>query len=658
MPLIRRNEPQRRMLQLLQALNSADDAYCKGVPIMSDEAYDCRYRELQDLEEKHGTLDDSPTKRVCHTTSAHTKHTHPAPMLSLANAFDKPSLSRWLTRFTPETKLMVQPKFDGCALSLHYENGRLMRAVTRGNGKTGDTVSHLIDSFSNVNYHTGTPFTGEVRGEALLSYTAFNLLVERGAEYANPRNTVAGWLRRKKCPIADGTYPEDVRMEFQPYLTVLANGAKHVTYPDARLGAQHAPVDACADTGVDLEECWDAVEAMHVVCDTLDYACDGVVIKVTNTKQIAQIGDKRTEHAWALAYKFPSERGVTTLRKVDWQVGRTGRLTPRATFDAVDLSGTKVRHATLHNRTYLESLGELCIGDDIEVTKAGEIIPQVLNIAVSNNAGAHCKAPEACPVCTGSIAEQGKHLQCVNRQCAGALEARLIYFTSRDNMDIQGLGPGAIAILIECGVSQPADLYHYSCASFCDFLGDSKGEQVYASLEKSKEKQWTILLRAIGIPLVGNSAVETLGDTYKSFSLFLSAYADHAHDILGDAVFASLCTGMEAYGQRSLRLLASAGVGQDIEVRETVDTEVTGKRVCVTGTLLQHTRKEVHDMIKQMGGAISKSVSRKTDILVAGIGAGSKLERAIELDVIVWDEDRLLDEAQQAGLYYAGYEDK
>lgn len=625
--------------ELTDLLNEADTAYRTGNPILTDPEYDEGFRALQDLEAAFGARTDSPTQRVGHAVTPHAKWTRTVPMLSIENAFTDADLLKWAATLGPVAEYLVQPKCDGCAVEVDYVKGKRKRITTRGDGLVGDDITHLAKGFKNLPDRVDGQATLTMRGEVLLACSDFERLkAEKGVDYANERNTVAGWLRRKVCPTKSEKYP--AVLGFQPY-ALLVDG-KTITNPAKFPGGFEGvlPVALFPPVVYDASVLPAVAAGLWEDLAKADWLFDGVVVKAASAGVVAKMGDSRTAHRWAVARKFASDHAVAILEKVEWQNGRTGRLTPRATFSAVQLAGTKVTHATLHNLGYVDTeLGGLRIGDEIEITKAGEIIPKVVRVAARVGKGDRVAAPPCCPSCNCPAVLDGAHLVCKNGRCPEMLQDRLAYYASRDCMDIQGLGPEVIRMLAPLMAEPcPYVLHTLNEADMAKVIGKVRASRIAENIREAAAKPWPKVLQALGIPSIGESASEALGDRFPSLPEFIAGYEGAADALPGTAAFAALCEGMAAGAKRELVRLSALDVGASLAPKRVRQSIITGKRVCVTGTMAHFSRSEAEAAIKELGGIPQSGVTGTTDLVVAGPGAGSKLKKAEERGLPIHDD--------------------
>ncbi|MEK7710550.1 MAG: NAD-dependent DNA ligase LigA [Planctomycetota bacterium] len=665
--------------RLRDAIRKHDHAYyVLTKPVISDREYDKLFDELKKLEEEHPELitPDSPTQRVGGGPIAGFKQVaHVIPMMSVDNTYNSDQLREFDERVRKglggETyRYLVDPKIDGVAVSLIYEGGVLRQAITRGDGKTGDDITHNVRTIRSVPLRlqgNDAPTVLEVRGEIVWpteDFRAFNARLEaEGKEpFANPRNATAGTLKQL-----------DPRNVADRGLMFVAHGTGRVEPLAAATASElfkqlqrwsvpvspHVVVVDSIEAIIDRLGEWD--ERRH----KLPYETDGLVVKIDAFDQRDVLGATSRYPRWCIAYKFAPERAESVLQKVDFQVGKLGTITPRAVMEPVLLSGTTVRHATLHNFDQVDRLGVM-IGDTVVVEKAGEIIPQVVEVVVKKRPkdAKPVKRPTKCPECGGEVErdEGGVYIRCINPTCPAQLKERLIHFAGRDQMDIEGLGEVLVTKMADKGwLHTFADIYDLpkrrdeiakieieqerkidggTKIALTQF-GEKRTEKMLEGVERSKRQPLSRLLAALNIRHVGASTAELLADHFGSMDKLLGADGEALMEVegVGPEVAHSVHHFFQSdAGRKVVRRLADAGVNmtQPQRVRAT-EGPLAGKTVVVTGTLEGMSRKEVQDLIKQLGGKVAGSVSKSTDLVVYGDEPGSKLDKAKELGVKTLD---------------------
>lgn len=647
--------------------------YVLDRPEISDAEFDRLYRELQELESQFPDLvtPNSPTQKVGAAPSTEFKQVkHEIPMLSLSNAMSDEELDKWSDRIVRSLELspaeadkvayVCELKIDGLSISVKYENGLLVRGATRGSGDVGEDVTLNLKTIDALPQQLkplpdgSMPKSLEVRGEVyfpISSFTALNkALAQEGVpQFANPRNAASGSLRQK-----------DPRVTAKRKLSLWAYFAyiNDPNFPEPRTHSES--LDLLHKLGLPVDSTRAVVHGIGGVknfCERwfenrhdLDYQTDGVVIKVDDRKLWPHLGATSHSPRWAIAFKYPPDEEETLLEGIEFEVGRTGAVTPVAQLKPVPLAGTTVKRASLHNFEQIRRL-DVRIGDTVVVRKAGEIIPEVLRVVPAKRpANAEpVQEPSHCPVCETKLERIGSEvaLRCTNLACPAQMQRRLEHWVSRACMDIEGLGSVLIAKLLESDlVNDPADLYvlKQETLTTLERMGAKSAEKIIANIQSSKERPLANLLNALGIRHVGATISETLADRYSSLQEIMEATDLHSLEGAGQAVAEAIREFFSHPQNRELiRKLESAGVNtRSIESGTKVATAQTlvGKTFVLTGTLPTLDRMEAEKLIKAHGGKISSSVSKKTDYVLAGESAGSKLSKAQELGITVIDEDR------------------
>ncbi|WP_052343941.1 NAD-dependent DNA ligase LigA [Kallotenue papyrolyticum] len=644
--------------------------YVLDAPIISDAEYDALMRELRELEAAYPELitPDSPTQRVgAPPAERFAKVRHREPMLSLANAFSVDDLRAWYERIRrllgAETAIafVVEPKIDGLAIAITYEDGRLVLAATRGDGFTGEDVTANVRTVPSVPLALRPPADGrlprliEVRGEIYMRIADFERLNEQQAHagekvFANPRNAAAGSLRQL-----------DSRITASRPLRFFAYGVGPVE--GVTLRSQWETLAYLRELGFpvnpDIRRLED-IEAVIAYCqewmsrrDQLPYEADGVVVKVDSFAQQRELGVVAREPRWAIAFKFPAREATTRLLDIVVNVGRTGRLNPNAILEPVNIGGVTVSNATLHNEDYIVSR-DIRIGDRVIVKRAGDVIPQVVGPIPEVRTGAErpWRMPSACPVCgTPVVRRPGEaDTYCPNRACPAQTVRLIEHWVSQGAMDIVGLGERQARLLVERGLIQDvADLYTLTPASFAGIegYGPKRIQNVLQAIEASKQRPLARLIFALGIPNVGSTLAAKLAEHYRSLDALANASVQEllAIEGIGPHVAESIVAFFADPDNRALiEKLKRVGVRTEAGPEETPrDGPLAGKTLVITGTLAGMTREEAADLIRRAGGKVGSSVTRKTDYLVVGAEPGSaKLEKARQLGIPLLDEQAFL----------------
>lgn len=712
-----------RILELRDLLTRANRAYYRdNDPIMSDREFDKLLAELATLEENHPQLADpnSPTARVGgEPIEGFVTLPHAIPMLSIDNTYSEGEVEQWVNR-TAKTlgpseeddglfgagqgdsaaRFVCEPKIDGVALSVRYENGVFVRALTRGDGTRGDDVSHAVRTIRSLplTLDGDCPSVLEIRGEVFIPLPEFerinNQREEDGDEpFMNPRNACAGTLKQ-----LDPKAAASRNLGFVAHgIGELSDPAFATTFTDfcVKIVALGVPTTEHRATASDTKEILSVIERIDALRHGLVYATDGVVIRVNSLAQQHALGATSKSPRWVIAYKFPAERKTTRLNKVEHQVGKTGKITPRATLDPVLLAGTTVTHATLHNYGMVRQR-DLRIGDLVEVEKAGEIIPQVIAVVKEERPkGAKAiKAPTQCPVCDSPLeieppeALEDPKLEttrrCVNPECPAQIREKLIWFAGRRQMDIDALGEQTVDQIRASDVplNHFADIYtlheHKDALLELDRMGEKKLDNMLRGIEASKSRGLARLLGAMGIRHIGTSTAKALARVFPDYDALMNAQPhqlmpmavnrmsgkkraelfgldDKLPDEYETGLGADTAPVFYAYlhskpAKETFEHLRALGV--DLTSRDYVDSQAdsqiqqdspfAAKTVVLTGTLENYTRPELTVILESLGAKVTGSVSKNTDLLIAGESAGSKLAKAQSLGVEVWDEQTLL----------------
>jgi DNA ligase (NAD+) len=642
--------------------------YVLDSPELSDAEFDALMNELKRLEADHPKLitPDSPTQRVGgKPREGFVKAKHSSPMLSLDNAYSEEELRDWERRVhelsgRTDIEYMCELKLDGMSLALVYTDGRLERGITRGDGSVGEDVTLNVRTVRSVPLSVakdklkkgGIPADFEVRGEMLMPLAAFRKLNEERerqglAVFANPRNFTAGTVRQLEPSIT-----AQRRMDYFAYL-LLKNGRTYFDRQSKAMDAIEAAgfkVNPNRKLAKNLTEVWKFIQGWEHKRESLPYEIDGIVIKVDRTAWQQELGFTGKAPRWAIAYKFAARGAVTQIENIVPQVGRTGKLTPVAWLKPVPIGGTTVSRATLHNMDFIEQLG-VKIGDWVEVERGGDVIPKVVKVVEDKDhprGNKQFEMPEHCPVCGGNVVRtpgEADH-RCVNANCPAKLQGTILHFASRHVMDIDGLGEVLVNQLTERGlVKNVADLYRLTKDDLLQLerMGEKSAENVLAEIEASKKLPLERVIYGLGIRFVGERTAQFLAEHFGSLDAIMKASAEELEEVneVGPRIAESI---VEFFGDEHNRKLVGdlrkAGLTFTGQKKEK-GTKLAGKTFVLTGTLARHTRDEAKEMIEDAGGRVSGSVSKKTDYVVAGSDAGSKLDKARELGVNVIGEEEL-----------------
>ena len=632
--------------------------YDQDAPELEDFEYDALTRELKALEAQVPELvtPNSPTQKVGGTPSGRfAKVTHAVKMESLLDAFSYEELRDFDRRVREagiEPEYVVEIKIDGLSCSLEYENGELVRASTRGDGVVGEDVTRNVRAIRRIpKTLKDAPEFLEVRGEVYMPHEAFQHLcaeqeLQGAAPFKNPRNAAAGSLRQKDAKITGSRGLSIFIFNVQQI-----RGKELTTHSESLdyLKSLGLPVSPRYHVVHDIEQAIAEIEQIGQNRSKLDFDMDGAVIKVNNFAQRDRMGSTNKFPRWAIAFKYPPEVKETTLRSIEVAVGRTGVLTPTACFDPVFLAGTTVARATLHNEDFIRQFG-LCIGDTIQVRKAGDIIPEVIGVTRHAEGAEPFAMPTVCPSCGAPVVhlEDEAALRCVNPECPAQSLRNIIHFASRDAMDIDGLGTAAATQLVEKGmVHSAADLYDLTREQLLtlDKFKEKSADNLLAAIERSKENNLDKLLFGFGIRNIGDKAAALLAEHFGTLQAIREASIEQISGIdgFGGVMAQSVVEFFAKDGTSDLvHRLADAGLNMQWKGEPKGD-KLAGKTLVVTGTLETLSRNEAEALIVKNGGKASGSVSKKTTYVVAGTAAGSKLTKAQALGVPVLTEAEFLD---------------
>lgn len=640
--------------------------YVLDQPEIDDAEFDKLMRQLKDLEaEQPGLITpDSPTQRVGgKPREGFVKVAHSSPMLSLDNTYNEEELRDWERRVhelsgRKDVDYVCELKLDGMSLALIYEDGKLVRGITRGDGSVGEDVTLNIRTVRSIPLsipkeklkHAGMPQNFEVRGELLMPTAAFKKVNEERerkglATFANPRNFTAGTVRQ-----LDANITAERRMDFFPYI-LMQNGRTYFDRHSKTLDALEKAgfkVNPNHQLVHSMEEVWTFIQEWAAKRDSLPYEIDGIVIKVDRTSLQDELGFTGKAPRWAIAYKYAARGGVTKLENVRWQVGRTGKLTPVAELAPVAIGGTTVRNATLHNMDEIERLG-VKIGDWVRVERGGDVIPKVVEVDPQHPRGEkEIVAPENCPVCgTKIVRTEGEvDYRCVNANCPAKLQGTILHFASRGIMNIDGMGDALVNQLTETGlVKNIADIYQLTKKDLLslDRMGDKSAENILNEITNSKSQPLERVIYGLGIRMVGERTAQFLAEHFGSMEALEKASVEELQDVneVGPRIAESIVEFFSIAANRKLiDRLHAAGLTLTGQKKER-GTKLAGKIFVLTGTLAHFTRDEARKLIEDAGGKVTGSVSKKTDYVVAGADAGSKLDKAKDLGVAVIDEKEL-----------------
>ncbi|MFS9335537.1 NAD-dependent DNA ligase LigA [Streptococcus peroris] len=643
-----------RMNELVELLNRyATEYYTSDNPSVSDSEYDRLYRELVELEQAHPeqVLPNSPTHRVGgKILDGFEKYSHQYPLYSLQDAFSREELLAFDARVRkelPNVTYICELKIDGLSISLTYEQGVLVVGATRGDGSIGENITENLKRVKDIPLTLPEALDITVRGECYMPRASFDQVnqsrQENGEpEFANPRNAAAGTLRQlDTAVVAKRNLATFLYQEASPSTR---NSQEQVLKHLEQLGFVVNPRRVLAHS---MDEVWQFIQEVGQERDQLPYDIDGVVIKVNDLVGQEQLGFTVKAPKWAVAYKFPAEEKEAKLLSVDWTVGRTGVVTPTANLTPVQLAGTTVSRATLHNVDYI-SEKDIRKDDTVIVYKAGDIIPAVLRVVESKRISEEkLDIPTNCPSCESKLLhfEDEVALRCINPRCPAQIMEGLIHFASRDAMNISGLGPSMVEKLFAANlVKDVADIYRLTEHDFLQLEGvkEKTAQKLYQAIQASKENSAEKLLFGLGIRHVGSKASKLLVQHFHSIETLAQADPEEVSNIetLGSVIAKSLQTYFATEGSKILLSeLKELGVSLDYKGQVvTADAALSGLTVVLTGKLERLNRSEAKNKLESLGAKVTGSVSKKTDLVVAGVDAGSKLQKAQELGIEIRDE--------------------
>ena len=663
-----RQSAEKRVNELHERLNQYNYEYhVLDKPSVPDSEYDQLLRELIELEDQFPELKsaDSPSQRVGGTIlDSFEKVEHRTPMLSLGNAFNEEDLRDFDRRVRQavgeEFSYVCELKIDGLAVSLRYENGAFVQGATRGDGSIGEDITSNLKTIRSIPLKISENMSFEVRGEAFMpkgSFEALNKIKEEKGEepFANPRNAAAGSLRQLDPKIA-------ASRNLDIFLYALADIGdtgidSHSEGLDTldKLGFKTNPERKRCET---IEEVLEFVGKWTDERPNLSYDIDGIVIKVDSLDQQQELGTTAKSPRWAIAFKFPAEEVVTVLKEIELSVGRTGVVTPTAILEPVRVAGTTVQRASLHNEDLIREK-DIKIGDHVVIKKAGDIIPEVVNVLEDKRTGDEQEflMPTHCPECESELVrlEGEVALRCINPKCPAQIREGLIHFVSRNAMNIDGLGEKVISQLFrEKLIEDVADLYRLERDQLLQLerMGEKSVDNLLEAIQTSKGNSLEKLLFGLGIRHVGAKAAKTLAQEFGSMDRLMNVGKEELTNVneIGDKMADAIVAYFENDEVKELiQELKDAGVNLEYKgpkpvSASDVDSYFAGKTIVLTGKIERLSRNEAKEKIEMLGGKVTGSVSKKTDLVIAGEEAGSKLEKANDLNIEVWDEDKLMEE--------------
>lgn len=634
--------------------------YVLDRPDISDAEYDRLMRRLQELEDAHPDLitPDSPTQRVGgKAREGFVKVRHSSPMLSLDNALNPEEMRAFDQRVRDLLKdepyeYVAELKLDGLSMAVHYEHGKMTRAITRGDGREGEDVTENARTIRSLPLRVKSKLPAfEVRGEALMTLRAFERLNAKQIEqelppFANPRNAAAGSLRA-----LDPSLTASRQLEYFTYFLLVDGKFCYPSHWESleeldRLGFKVNPYrKKCAglDDVLDYYNHWESKR------ESLAYEIDGIVLKIDSIRQQEKLGWTAKAPRWAIAFKFPAHQEQTVLENIEVQVGRTGALTPVAHLKAVKIAGVTVTRATLHNEDEIARLG-VEIGDTVLVERSGDVIPKVVRVVTQGDPRHPFKMPKHCPVCGGEIVrEEGEAAsRCINTNCPARLKESVRHFAARGVMDIDGMGDALVEQVVNRGIVRSvADIYDLTLDQLLalDRMGEKSAEKILRNIDASRRQPLPRVLNGLGIPFVGERTAQILADTFGSLDAIAEADEEKLQEAeeVGPKVSESIRQFFHERRNRELvERLRKAGLTFEHTIQKKAGGPLAGKVFVLTGTLGNLTREDAKARIENAGGKVTGSVSKKTDYVVAGADAGSKLDKANSLGVRVIDESELL----------------
>jgi len=659
-----KQQAKKRVDELRELLNQANKAYYQEAqPFISDKQFDEYLAELEQLEEQFDLVEPtSPTQRVGGEPSSDFETVeHPIPLLSLDNTYNEEELNDFDRRVRDilghdDFTYMIELKFDGAAIRLRYEDGDLVLGATRGDGERGDDITRNVKTIKDIPLHLNNdyPDVAEVRGEAYMEREAFIRMNEHREEqglnaFANPRNSTAGSLKMQD--------PREVArrpIRFFSFDLITNNDEEDIT--------QYQKMQMLSKLGLPVcehyKEC-SAISEVHAkiteweeLRHDLPFETDGVVIKVNQTKFRKQLGATSKAPRWAIAYKFEAEQATTTIQGITLQVGRLGKITPVAELKAVELAGTTVKRASLHNEDEIHRK-DIRVGDRVVVEKAGEIIPQVISVVNPDrdNRSPRFEMPDHCPACSEELVKLGDDVdwRCINPECPPQIRQRIEHFASRDAMDIEGLGEAVVDQLVTEGlINTYADLYELKKAQLIllDRMAGKSAQNLLDAIESSKKQPLDRVIYAMGIRFVGKTVARDLAHGFQTMDALIEATKEEIEEIesIGPKIAESVVRWFgQEHNQEIVDSLREHGLTFSIEEKEQASQKLEDKKFVLTGSLPSFTRKEATELIEKHGGTTTSSVSGNTDYLLAGKSPGSKYDKAKELNIPILDEISFLE---------------
>lgn len=658
---------QERILELREILKRLSKEYYElDAPSVSDQEYDRYMQELMELESQYPEMadPDSPTQKVGgEVLEEFTKVAHTTRMISLANAFnyeDLVSFDERVRKVLPSATYHVELKMDGLAMSLHYVNHELAQAVTRGDGNIGEDVTHNVKTIASLPKRIEYPGELEVRGEVIMPKDVFEKLNEERKQkgedvFANPRNAAAGSIRQLDSNIAR-------QRKLDAYWYFLMDPIKVGCHTQSEalafLDENHIKTNPIRKVCKNIDEVWTFIEEMTEKRQSLPYDIDGIVIKVNEMDAWNEIGETVKYPKWAIAYKFPAEEVITRLKDIKITVGRTGKITPNAVLEPVRVAGSLVSAATLHNEDMIKTK-DVRVNDFVVIRKAGDIIPEVVR-SLPERREEHSEAyvfPTLCPVCGSQLVrypDEAAHY-CINQDCPARVSESIIHFASREAMGIDTLGSKRVEFFCEQGLLKSVeDIYHLKdqreTLMNLEGFQEKSVDKLLEAIEASKSNPLEDLIFGLGIRQVGKKAAKILAHHFKNMAVFMGATKEELTAIrdIGEVTAISILDYFQNESNvRMIEHLRDLGCRMDSDQQEITQSLFTGKTVVLTGSLSLFTRDEAKEVLERLGANVTGSVSKKTDLVIFGENAGSKLEKALQLNIQTMDEKTFLEEVNQ-----------
>lgn len=646
-----------RIEELIKIINEANiNYYTYDKPTITDAEYDRYMEELINLEKKYPNLkkEDSPTTRVGgQIIDSFKKVTHEKPMLSLGDIFNEDEVILFderIKKTIKNPKYVAELKMDGLSVSLLYKEGKLIRAATRGDGTTGEDITHNAKTIKDIPLTIKKPIDIEVRGEIYMSKKSFEKLNEEGNNFANPRNAAAGSVRQLdskvaakrnlSCFIYHLPNPEDYGIYTHE------NALKFMSELGFKINKNNKKIE-------NITELMAYIDYWTKERPNLPYEIDGIVIKVNDLTDQEKLGYTARSPKWAIAYKFPPEEVLTRVKKIVFTVGRTGQVTPSADLEPVRVSGSLISRATLHNEDYVKDK-DIRERDIVSIKKAGDVIPEIVKVIEERRDGSQkpFKMTKECPMCKSKLVKKQSAYYCTNETCPSRLEERLIHYTSRAAMNITGFGEAIIEDFYNRGYLKTVlDFYHLDKHKEhlmqLEGFGSKSITKLLDEIENSKSASLERLLFGLSIRHVGTKTADILSSNFKTIDNLMNATYEEISEIkdIGPIIAKSVTDYFESEENRILiKNLKSEGVNTVyLKHKTTTETIFTNKTFVLTGTLENLTRNEAKEKIESLGGFVSTSVSKKTSVVIAGTEAGSKLKKANDLNITIWNEEEFID---------------